>query len=70
MIEKIRFWDFVFNRDLIRDYEALMEEQTSALIEFEEKTKLLLDEVGLLENRLSRLPVKLVERDEQRTDTT
>lgn len=70
MIEKIRFWDFMFNRDLIRDHEALMEEQTSALIEFEEKTKLLMDKISLLEKHLSRLPIKLVERDEQRTDTT
>ena len=64
MMEKIRFWDFVFNRDLIRDYEALMEEQTSALIEFEEKTKALTEEIDYLERRLNKVPVRLVEKDE------
>lgn len=69
-MERIGFWDFIFNRDQIRAYEALMKTQTDALIEFEEKTKLLMDEISLLENRLSKFPIKVVERDEQRTDTT
>jgi len=63
-VKKIGFWDFVFNRDLIRGYEALMEEQTSALIEFEEKTKDLMEEIDHLERRLNKVPVRLVEKDE------
>ncbi len=67
MIE-IRLRDFVFNRDRIRDYELLIDEQAMALIEFETKVGALTDEIDALEGRLDKFPVKVVEKDEQPTD--
>jgi len=69
---EIRFWDFVFNRGRIRDYELLIDEQEKALIEFEEKVGTLTDEIDVLNGRLENLNIRIVTReekaDEQSTD--
>lgn len=69
---EIRFWDFVFNRGCIRDYELLIDEQEKALIEFEEKVGTLTDEIDGLNGRLENLNIRIVTReekvDEQSTD--
>ena len=65
---EIRLRDFVFNRAKIRDYELLFAEQEKALIEFEGKVDTLTDEIDVLGGRLDKLPIKVVEKDEQPTD--